>query len=120
MKGAPWFLGGEAPLGIAISESVSQWVSRLQKVLKPCNIHCKNDKEKVNDTSRRIDEKRDEEVIDSLKKEVEAKDKEMKQKDDKISELLSEKENLLEQFNKIKRCAKNMDQEIKKLRSQSN
>ena len=44
----------------------------------------------------------------------------MKQKDDKISELLSEKENLLEQFNKIKRCAKNMDQKIKKLRSQSN
>ena len=80
----------------------------------------KNYKEKVNDTPRRIKEKQAEEVNDSFKKELEAKDEEMKRKDNKISELMSEKEDLLEQFNKIKRCAKNMDQEIKKLRSQSN
>ena len=80
----------------------------------------KNDKESIDDTSDRIDEKMDEELVDSLTKEAEAKDEEMKQKDEKISELLSEKETLLEQYNRIKRCAKNMDQEIKQLRSRTN
>ena len=55
----------------------------------------------------------------SLTTEEEAKDEDMKQKDDKISELLSEKEDLLEQYDRIKRCAKNMDQEIKQLRSRT-
>ena len=80
----------------------------------------KNYKERIDDTSDRIYEKKDEELVDSLTKEAEAKDEEMKQKDDKISQLLSEKEDLLEQYDRIKRCAKNMDQEIKQLRSRTN
>ena len=78
-----------------------------------------NDEEIVNDTSDRIDEKKDKFRIDSLTKEVEAKEEELKKKEDKISVLLSEKETLIEENNRIKRCAKNMDLEIKLLRSQT-
>ena len=56
----------------------------------------------------------------TLEKRRRLKDKELKQNDATISELLSEKEVLLEEYNRIKRCAKNMDQEIKQLRSRTN
>ena len=79
-----------------------------------------NDEEIINDTSDRIDEKKDELLIDSLTKEVEAKEEELKKKEAKISVLLSEKVTLIEENNRIKRCAKNMDLEIKMLRSQTN
>ena len=79
-----------------------------------------NDEEIINDTSDRIDEKKDELLIDSLTKEVEAKEEELKKKEAKISVLLSEKVTLIEENNQIKRCAKNMDLEIKMLRSQTN
>ena len=72
----------------------------------------KNDKEIMN-------EKKDKESIDSIKEAVDAKDEEIKQKDGQISELISEKEGLTEQYNKIKRCAMNMDKEIKLLRSRT-
>ena len=79
-----------------------------------------NEEERFDDASDKTKEKKDKVLIDSLKKDVDEKDKELKQKDDKISELLSEKEVLLEENNRIKRCAKNMDQEIKQLRSRTN
>ena len=58
---------------------------------------------------------KEKEIIESLKTAVDAKDNEIKQKDGRISELLSEKEVMTEQYNKVKRCAKNMDQKIKLL-----
>ena len=63
---------------------------------------------------------KEKEIIESLKTAVDANKNEIKQKNGKISELLSEKEVMTEQYNKVKRCAKNMDQEIKRLRLKAN
>ena len=65
-------------------------------------------------------EKHDDKTIISLKDIVASKDKEIKEKDDKVQKLVLEKEDLINQNNKIKRCAKNMDEEIKRLRSRTN
>ena len=65
-----------------------------------------------------ITEKHDD--IISLKETVASKDKEIKEKDDKVQKLVLENEDLINQNNKIKRCAKNMDEEIKRLRSRTN
>ena len=90
-------------------------ISRKKGMNMKSNKSChkiKNDKEIMN-------EKKDKESIDSIKEAVDAKDEELKQKDGQISELISEKEGLTEQYNKIKRCAMNMDKEIKLLRSRT-
>ena len=67
-----------------------------------------------------ITEKHDDKTIISLKETVASKDKEIKEKDDKVQKLVLENEDLINQNNKIKRCAKNMDEEIKRLRSRTN
>ena len=67
-----------------------------------------------------ITEKHVDKTIISLKETVASKDKEIKEKDDKVQKLVLENEDLINQNNKIKRCAKNMDEEIKRLRSRTN
>ena len=57
---------------------------------------------------------------DSLKDEFVKKDNLIKDKEEMVSKLKSEIERLVEENNRIKRCAKNMDQEIKVWRSQLN
>ena len=65
-------------------------------------------------------EKRVDKVNDSLEESLAGKDDEIKQKDEEILELKSENKVLFEENEKIKRCAMNMDKEIKALRARTN
>ena len=86
---------------------------------KGMNIKSKKSSHQIKNDIETMKEKKDKECIDSIKEVVDAKDEEIKQKDGQISELISEKEGLTEQYNKIKRIAMNMDKEIKLLRSRA-
>ena len=65
-------------------------------------------------------EKKVDKVINSLKESLAEKDDEIKHKDEEILKLKSENEGLFEENDKIKRCARNMDKEIKALRARTN
>ena len=67
-----------------------------------------------------ITEKKDDEMDHVLKEASHPKDKEIIKMDDKVSKLIAENEGLIEENNKIKRILKNIDQEIKLLRSRTN
>ena len=54
---------------------------------------------------------------DSLNEVITEKDKVIKEKDEEIAKLRAENESLVEDYNKVKRIACKMDQEIKNLRS---
>ena len=62
----------------------------------------------------------DDNILDSLTETVASKHKEIKEMEDKVLKLISENEGLIEENDRIKRCAMKMDQEIKALRSQTN
>ena len=78
------------------------------------------EKQKEENQEKEKQEKQEHQIIETLKKVVDAKDTKIKQKDGKISELLPEKEAMAEQYDRIKRGAKNMDEEIKMLRLKLN
>ena len=58
--------------------------------------------------------------FDSLTETETSKQTEIKEMEEKVFELMSENEKLIEENERIKRCARKMDQEIKALRSQTN
>ena len=53
---------------------------------------------------------------DSLNEVITEKDKVIKEKDEEIAKLRAENESLVEDYNKVKRIARKMDQEIKTLK----
>ena len=61
-----------------------------------------------------------EKKYDTLKEAVEANEKVIKEKEEEIARLRLENESLMENNNKIKRIAWNMDQEIKVLMAKLN
>ena len=61
-----------------------------------------------------------EKKYDTLKEALEANKKVIKEKEEEIARLRLENESLMENKNKIKRIAWNMDQEIKVLRAKLN
>ena len=58
--------------------------------------------------------------VDPLIEIINVKDKEIREKEEALVKLMSENEGITEENNKLKRCAKNMNQEIKHLRSRGN
>ena len=72
------------------------------------------------DNNETTTEKKGDKSTDSLKDDIVAKDNLIKDKEEIVSKLKSKIERLIEENNRIKQCAKNMDQEIKVLRSQLN
>ena len=72
------------------------------------------------DDRKKIVHKIDDNIVDSLTETVASKHKEIKEMEDKVLKLISENEGLIEENDRIKRCAIKMDQDIKALRSQTN
>ena len=87
--------------------------NKSQQATKSEGLNKKEDKEVI------IDKKVDK-VVDSFKESLATKDNEIKQKEDEILKLKSENKDLFKENEKIKRCAINMDKEIKVLRSRTN
>ena len=69
-------------------------------------------------SNKKIDDrgKNDDNSLDSLTETVASKHKKIKEMEDKVLKLISENEDLIKENDRIKRCARKMDQEIKALR----
>ena len=64
-----------------------------------------------------INEKPDDETVHVLKEAIAAKEEDIERLDDKISKLITKNEVVIEENNRLQRIMKNMDHEIKVLRS---
>jgi hypothetical protein len=90
-------------------------------IKKDKNFHeTKSEGQHNTDDGKKIIEKNDDKSLDSLEETVTSKQNEIKDMEDKVQKLISENENLIVENERIKRCARKMDQEIKSLRSQTN
>ena len=89
-------------------------------VKRNTNYHeTKHESQNKTDSTEIIIEKKDDEIVHVLKEASDTKDVEIKMMSENVSKLFAENEILIEENNKIKRILKNMDLEIKRLRSQT-
>ena len=86
---------------------------------KGINIKTKKSYHKTENESKEpnngemIVEKQNTKNVDHLNEIINVKDKEIREKEETLLKLMSENEGITEENNKLKRCAKNMNQEIK-------